>query len=146
MVRRTSERSELKIKASAPVTVLVDSGRGPKSAGEGTSLTIPFKRADRAIALTLTSAAGATLTGHISGGTAGQPTTKTAPKYVVFWLWTLRADKLKFYDQPNANGRKKPDTPNLSKLAAEGIPETFWVRGTRVRRVTRAFSSLSRGS
>ena len=41
MVRRTSGSTENQ--ASAPVTVLVDSGRGPKSAGEGTSLTIPFK-------------------------------------------------------------------------------------------------------
>jgi arylsulfatase A-like enzyme len=54
-----------------------------------------------------------------------------APKHVIFWLIdTLRADKLEFYKTPNANGRKKVKTPNLSKLAQTAtIFEPFYVQG-----------------
>jgi arylsulfatase A-like enzyme len=53
------------------------------------------------------------------------------PKYVVFWLIdTLRADKLQFYKQPNANSRPKVETPNLSALAKTAtIFDPFYVQG-----------------
>lgn len=66
----------------------------------------------------------------ITGGAAGNVTLKK-PKHVVFWLIdTLRADKLPFYEVANANGRPKVKTPNLAKIAAEGIVfEPFYVPG-----------------
>jgi arylsulfatase A-like enzyme len=71
---------------------------------------------------------------QISGsiGEAGvQDVVSVKPKYVVFWLIdTLRADKLSFYKDKNANGRPKVKTPNLSALAKEStIFEPFYVQG-----------------
>ena len=81
--------------------------------------------------LILRSAGGeAQLSGSI--GEAGvQDVVSVKPKYVVFWLIdTLRADKLSFYKDENANGRPKVKTPNLDALAKEStIFEPFYVQG-----------------
>ncbi|MCA9545951.1 MAG: sulfatase [Myxococcales bacterium] len=109
-------------------------GKAPQKLGGGASLDVALDPvAGQAVRLMLRGAGGtATLAGaKIKGGTVTPVTAKT-PKYVVFWLIdTLRADKLAFYDRPNANKRKKVKTPNLSALAKEAaVFEPFYVQGT----------------
>lgn len=108
-------------------------GQKPKRLGGGSSLSLSLDPvAGKAVRLMLRGKGGpVTLKGaRIAGGTLKAPAPKK-PKYVVFWLIdTLRADKLPFYDIPNANGRPKVKTPHLSALAKEStVFEPFWVQG-----------------
>ncbi len=108
-------------------------GQKPQRLGGGAELSINLdKVAGKAVRLMLRGKGGTvSVTGaRIAGGTLKAPAVKK-PKYVLFWLIdTLRADKLPFYDIPNANGRPKVKTPHLSKLAAEStVFEPFWVQG-----------------
>jgi arylsulfatase A-like enzyme len=111
------------------ISARLDKG-GEKALGGGASLNINLdKVAGNAVRLMVRGKG--TLSGvKIGGGTAGTVTVKK-PKYVVFWLIdTLRADKLKFYDMPNANKRPKVKTPNLDALAKESaVFEPFYVQG-----------------
>lgn len=126
-----------RLKGTATGTVEVwaeqDAG-GPKKLGGGTgALDVDLASvAGKAIRLMLRGQGGnASLAdARVGGGQVGAFEVKK-PKYVVFWLIdTLRADKLPFYNIPNANGRPKVKTPNLSKLAAEGVVfEPFYVQG-----------------
>lgn len=108
-------------------------GAKPARLGGGASLSLSLdKVAGKAVRLMLRGRGGAVSVqgARIEGGALKAPAVK-APKYVVFWLIdTLRADKLPFYDIPNANGRPKVKTPNLSALAKEAtVFEPFWVQG-----------------
>jgi arylsulfatase A-like enzyme len=108
-------------------------GGAPSKLGSGASVNVNLNKfANKATRLMLRGAGGhVKFTGAIKGAKAG--TAKVAkPKYVVFWLIdTLRADKLDFYPQKNANGRKKVKTPHLSKIAKEGVVfDPFYVEGT----------------
>lgn len=108
-------------------------GGSPSKLGGGASVKVGLgKYANKAVRLMLRGAGGhVKFTGKIKGGTAGKA--KIAkPKYVVFWLIdTLRADKLGFYPQKNANGRKKVKTPNLDAVVNDGVVfDPFYVEGT----------------
>ena len=72
-----------------------------------------------------------TLDAQIGGHDAARTPEVKRPKYVIFWLIdTLRADKLKFYNARNSNGRRKVKTPHLSALANESVVfEPFYVQG-----------------
>jgi len=109
-------------------------GKKPKKLAEGSALHIPLKSlGGQAIRLMFRGKGGdVTLTGAKLVARAKTAVPKAAaPKYVVFWLIdTLRADKLDFYDVPNANRRKKVATPRLAAVAKEGtVFEPFWVQG-----------------
>lgn len=108
-------------------------GKKPSKLGGGAALALSLDAvAGKPVRLMLRGKGGAVKLagGRLNGGTAQAPGVKK-PKYVVFWLIdTLRADKLPFYDIPNANGRPKVQTPNLSALATESVVfEPFWVQG-----------------
>lgn len=111
------------------VIARLDKG-GEKALGGGANLNVKLDAvAGKAVRLMLRGK-GTLSNAKIGGGTAGTVTPKK-PKYVVFWLIdTLRADKLGFYDMPNANKRPKVKTPNLDALAKESaIFEPFYVQG-----------------
>lgn len=108
-------------------------GSAPSNLGSGATLKVGLgDYAGKAVRLMLRGKGGhVKFTGKIEGSTAG--TAKIAkPKYVVFWLIdTLRADKLGFYPQKNANGRKKVKTPNLDAVVSDGVVfDPFYVEGT----------------
>lgn len=108
-------------------------GKKPTRLGGGAALALSLDPvAGKPVRLMLRGKGGAVKLagGRMQGGTAKAPAV-TKPKYVVFWLIdTLRADKLPFYQIPNANGRPKVETPNLSALAQEAVVfEPFWVQG-----------------
>lgn len=86
---------------------------------------------DRPLRLMLRAQGDAELSGVIGGASRAVKPKVKAPKYVVFWLIdTLRADKLKFYQAPNSNGRAKVKTPHLSAFAKESVVfEPFYVQG-----------------
>lgn len=126
---------KLALKAEgAPVEVfaMVD-GEKPKSLGAGATVDVALEPyAGKAVRLMLRGKGGvAKVTGAITGGTLGNITPKK-PKYVIFWLIdTLRADKLGLYPQKNANGRPKVKTPNVDRVAAEGVVfDPYYVEGT----------------
>ncbi|MEZ4471855.1 MAG: sulfatase [bacterium] len=108
-------------------------GEKPKALGAGASVDIGLDAyAGKGTRLMLRGKGGtAKVTGKITGGTLGSVTVKK-PKYVIFWLIdTLRADKLGFYPQKNANGRPKVKTPNVDKIAGEGVVfDPYYVEGT----------------
>lgn len=108
-------------------------GGAPTKLGGGASVNIGLgKYANKAVRLMLRGKGGhVKFTGKIAGGKAG-PARISKPKYVVFWLIdTLRADKLGFYPQKNANGRKKVKTPNLDAVVKDGVVfDPFYVEGT----------------
>ncbi len=118
-------------------TVEVWAGRDGKKAkklGEGSALKVPLKGlGNQPIRLMLRGKGGNVVLKGAKLITGARTTTPkaAAPKYVVFWLIdTLRADKLDFYNVPNANRRPKASTPHLSTLAKEAtIYEPFWVQG-----------------
>jgi len=118
-------------------TVEVWAGRDGKKAkklGEGTTLKIALKGlGDQPIRLMLRGKSGdAILKGAklVTNAKTNVPKV-AAPQYVIFWLIdTLRADKLDFYNVPNANRRPKPATPHLTAMSKEAtIFEPFWVQG-----------------
>lgn len=107
-------------------------GAKPKKLAGGAQINIALGGyAGKAVRLMVRGKGQAKLTASITGAKKGNA--KIAkPKYVVFWLIdTLRADKLGFYPQPNANGRKKVKTPHLDQIAKEGVVfDPFYVEGT----------------
>jgi choline-sulfatase len=118
----------------APVKVFIEtSGRRLKKIGQGLKLDIDLsKYADRPSRILIRSIASTRISSlEITGGTAGQPEAQSAPKHVIFWLIdTLRADKLRAYQQDNANKRPKPRTPHIDALLKEAtVFQNFWVQG-----------------
>ncbi len=109
-------------------------GKKPRKLGGGAALNVSLdKLAGQAVRLMLRGKGGVVkLDGaRIAGAASPKVPAATKPKYVVFWLIdTLRADKLSFYKQKNANGRPKVKTPHLDALAKEStIFDPFWVQG-----------------
>lgn len=108
-------------------------GASPKKLATGAKINVALGGyAGKAVRLMLRGNGGhVKFTGKITGAKKGDAKIEK-PKYVVFWLIdTLRADKLDFYPQPNANGRKKVKTPHLSTIAKEGVVfDPFYVEGT----------------
>ena len=117
------------------VEVWVDrDGKKAKKVGEGSALNISLKGfGDQSIRLMLRGKGADVVlkSAKLVSQTKTEAPAIKAPKYVVFWLIdTLRADKLDFYNVPNANRRPKPATPHLSALAKEAtVFEPFWVQG-----------------
>ncbi|MCA9537751.1 MAG: sulfatase [Myxococcales bacterium] len=108
-------------------------GKPAKKLGGGATLKLSLDAvAGQPVRLMLRGKGDVKLTGaRLDGGKAQPLAGAKAPKYIVFWLIdTLRADKLDFYQVPNANKRPKVKTPALSALAKEAtVFEPYWVQG-----------------
>lgn len=108
-------------------------GKAPQRLGGGSQLDVSLDAmANKPVRLMLRGKGGAVklAEGRVDAGTVSAPTVKK-PKYAIVWLIdTLRADKLSFYDIPNANKRAKVNTPNLAAFAKEAtVFEPYWVQG-----------------